>query len=67
MADSGLADEVVAESMSQVLSGINPPATRSFMRFARDELYEEALLFWLEANDYALLFQKMDQISCRYL
>lgn len=63
MADSGLADEVVAESMSQVLSGINPPATRSFMRFARDELCEEALLFWLEANDYALLFQKMDQIS----
>ena len=33
------------------------------MRFARRQLCEEALLFWLEANDYALLFQKMDQIS----
>lgn len=59
----GLADEVVAENLSQVLSGTNPPATRSFTRFCRHELCEEALLFWIEANDYSLLFTPMDQLS----
>ena len=63
LAGGGLADEAVAENLSQVLSGTNPPATRSFTRFCRHELCEEALLFWIEANDYALLFQKMDQLS----
>ena len=55
--------EIVAESIKQVLSGTNPPATRSFTRFTRDQLCEEALLFWIEANDYALLFQPLDQMS----
>ena len=45
LAGGGLADEAVAENLSQVLSGTNPPATRSFTRFCRHELCEEALLF----------------------
>ena len=55
--------ELTAESIKQVLAGTNPPATRSFTRFTRDQLCEEALLFWIEANDYALLFQPLDQLS----
>ena len=50
-----------AASVAELTSGVNPAATRSFMRFAKEQMCEEALLFWLEANDYALLFQPMDQ------
>ena len=53
--------EAQAASVSEVTSGTNPAATRSFMRFAREQQCEETLLFWLEANDYALLFQPSDQ------
>ena len=56
----GETDEVRAPDMKSVLSGTNPPATRSFTRFTREQLCEEALLFWIEANDFALLFQKLD-------
>jgi len=61
VASQGETAEVVAESIKQVLSGTNPPATRSFTRFTREQLCEEALLFWIEANDFALLFQPLDQ------
>lgn len=39
-------DEKRAQSVSDVTSGTNPAATRSFMRFAREQHCEEALLFW---------------------
>jgi hypothetical protein len=52
--------EARADSMKVVLSGTNPPASRSFTRFAREQFCEEALLFWIEANDFALLFQQLD-------
>ena len=50
----------MATSLQQVLAGTNPPASRHFSRFAKDNYLEEGLLFWLDANDFALLFQKGD-------
>ena len=92
-----------AKSISEVTSGNNPAATRSFMRFLREQMCEEVssirrehslthssnarprkhsltfsrplphmsppsfvpqgLLFWMEANDYALLFQPSDLVT----
>jgi len=50
----------VAKSLQQVLQGTNPPASRHFARFAKDNYLEEGLLFWLDSNDFLLLFQKQD-------
>ena len=55
--------EEIADSMKTVLSGTSPAATRSFTRFAREQFCEESLLFWMEANDFALLFQPLDQLT----
>jgi len=63
MKGSSPLDEEPAESLKVVLMGTQPAATRSFSRFAREALCEEALLFWVEANDYALLFQPSDMLS----
>ena len=38
--------ESKATSVSDVTSGTNPSATRSFMRFCREQMCEECLLFW---------------------
>lgn len=53
--------ETPAQSIHQVTSGTNPGATRSFLRFAREQMCEESLLFWIEANDYGLLFMPSDR------
>jgi len=53
--------EVKAESIKDVVSGTNPAATRHFTNFTRAEFCEEALLFWMECNDFALLFTPLDQ------
>ena len=44
LAAAGETAEVRAPDMKAVL-GTNPPATRSFTRFTREQLCEEALLF----------------------
>jgi len=59
-AGKGEEQEVVATSMRQVLDGTTPPASRHFVRFAKENYLEEGLLFWLDANDFLLLFAKND-------
>jgi len=57
------AEEAVAESLGQVLKGTHPPASRHFSRFAAENFLDEALNFWLDVNDYNLMFQKQDMIT----
>ncbi|KAL1523325.1 hypothetical protein AB1Y20_018271 [Prymnesium parvum] len=52
--------EKVASSLKEVLSGTNLPAQRHFARFSKENYLEESLLFWLDVNDFTLLFQKSD-------
>ena len=60
---AGEEEEAVATSLEQVLGGTFGPASRHFGRFARETFLHEALHFWLDANDYALLFQKEDLLT----
>jgi len=52
--------EEPATSLGVVLSGTKPAAVRSFTRFCQEQYCEEALLFWMEAHSFTLLFQQMD-------
>jgi len=52
--------EEEAESLTNVLNGSHPKQARSFTRFSREQFCEEALLFWVDANNFSLLFQSVD-------
>jgi len=53
-------NEEKAESLQMILTGTSPAAQRSFTRFVKEQLCEEALDFWLDTNEFALLFQQLD-------
>lgn len=61
--EEDLSREEEAESLQHVLNATHPAQTRSFTRFTQEQLCEEALLFWIEANDYSLLFQDKDLMT----
>ena len=45
--------EEEAESLTNVLNGSHPKQARSFTRFSREQFCEEALLFWVDANNFS--------------
>ena len=53
----------IAESIEVILAGTHLAASRSFNEFVREHFCEEALLFWLEANAFALLLDERDLAS----
>ncbi len=57
-------ENTVAASLAEVLSGANPATCASFEAFVRETFCEEALLFWLEAHSFALLFSSRDLCEC---
>jgi hypothetical protein len=53
-------EEKGPDTLMDILGGINPAGMRSFERYVRAHFCEEALLFWLEANDFQIRFDKTD-------